>query len=58
MISHEFLIYIDDKIVVATTRLETMLGDTGIAVHPSDERYKVRGDDSLRLLSILFPLFQ
>lgn len=25
---------------VATTRLETMLGDTGIAVHPSDERYK------------------
>ncbi|MCW5774127.1 MAG: valine--tRNA ligase [Rhodospirillaceae bacterium] len=27
-------------IVVATTRPETMLGDTGIAVHPSDERYK------------------
>jgi valyl-tRNA synthetase len=25
---------------VATTRLETMLGDTGIAVHPSDDRYK------------------
>jgi valyl-tRNA synthetase len=25
---------------VATTRLETMLGDTGIAVHPDDERYK------------------
>ena len=24
---------------VATTRVETMLGDTGIAVHPSDERY-------------------
>jgi valyl-tRNA synthetase len=24
---------------VATTRLETMLGDTGIAVHPGDERY-------------------
>ncbi|HYH28682.1 MAG TPA: valine--tRNA ligase [Actinomycetota bacterium] len=24
---------------VATTRLETMLGDTGIAVHPDDERY-------------------
>lgn len=27
-------------IVVATTRPETMLGDTGIAVHPEDERYK------------------
>src|SRR3954454_11999314 len=26
-------------IVVATTRVETMLGDTGIAVHPDDERY-------------------
>ena len=28
------------EIVVATTRPETMLGDTGIAVHASDERYK------------------
>jgi len=28
-----------DYIVVATTRPETMLGDTGIAVHPSDARY-------------------
>ncbi len=27
-------------ITVATTRPETMLGDTGIAVHPGDERYK------------------
>ncbi len=27
-------------IVVATTRPETMLGDTGIAVNPNDERYK------------------
>ena len=27
-------------ITVATTRPETMLGDTGVAVHPSDERYK------------------
>ena len=27
-------------IVVATTRPETMLGDTGIAVHPDDERYR------------------
>ena len=31
----------DDKyIVVATTRPETMLGDTAVAVHPDDERYK------------------
>lgn len=32
----------DDEphIVVATTRLETMLGDTAIAVHPEDERYR------------------
>ena len=32
----------DDEphIVVATTRLETMLGDTAIAVHPDDERYR------------------
>ncbi len=29
-----------DYIVVATTRPETMLGDTGVAVHPQDERYK------------------
>jgi valyl-tRNA synthetase len=27
-------------IVVATTRPETMLGDTGVAVHPEDERYR------------------
>ena len=27
-------------IVVATTRVETMLGDTAIAVHPDDERYR------------------
>lgn len=30
----------DEKIVVATTRPETMLGDTAIAVHPDDARYK------------------
>ncbi len=31
----------DDKYIeVATTRPETMLGDTAIAVHPEDERYK------------------
>jgi valyl-tRNA synthetase len=27
------------SVEVATTRLETMLGDTGIAVHPGDQRY-------------------
>ena len=26
--------------VVATTRPETMLGDTAVAVHPDDERYR------------------
>ncbi len=30
----------DAAIVVATTRVETMLGDTGVAVHPDDERYR------------------
>ena len=29
-----------DSIVVATTRVETMLGDTAVAVHPDDERYR------------------
>lgn len=35
--------YTEDKkqyITVATTRPETMLGDTAVAVHPDDERYK------------------
>ncbi|MFC0547663.1 valine--tRNA ligase [Kutzneria chonburiensis] len=30
----------DASIVVATTRAETMLGDTAVAVHPEDERYR------------------
>ena len=30
----------DKKLIVATTRPETMLGDTGVAVHPDDERYQ------------------
>lgn len=29
-----------DEIIVATTRPETMLGDTAVAVHPDDKRYK------------------
>ncbi len=30
----------DRYVIVATTRPETMLGDTGVAVNPNDERYK------------------
>ena len=30
----------DETITVATTRPETMLGDSGIAVHPDDDRYR------------------
>ncbi len=29
----------DEYVIVATTRPETMLGDTAVAVHPEDERY-------------------
>ena len=44
--SKDFLYYINypllggGEITVATTRPETMLGDTGVAVHPEDSRYK------------------
>ena len=30
----------DEHLVIATTRPETMLGDTAVAVHPNDERYQ------------------
>uniref|UniRef100_A0AAY4AF60 valine--tRNA ligase n=1 Tax=Denticeps clupeoides TaxID=299321 RepID=A0AAY4AF60_9TELE len=30
----------DEEVIVATTRIETMLGDTAVAVHPSDPRYQ------------------
>ena len=30
----------DERVVVSTTRPETMLGDTAIALHPDDERYR------------------
>ncbi|MDF3054609.1 MAG: valS [Gammaproteobacteria bacterium] len=30
----------DESLIVATTRPETMLGDTAVAVHPDDERYQ------------------
>src|SRR6266702_2748969 len=35
-------------LVVATTRPETMLGDTAVAVHPDDERYKAMIGKSVR----------
>jgi valyl-tRNA synthetase len=37
------------EIVVATTRPETMLGDTAVAVHPTDERYKTLIGKCVRL---------
>ena len=39
----------DTHLVVATTRPETMLGDTGVAVHPDDERYKSLVGKTVRL---------
>ncbi|WP_415976578.1 valine--tRNA ligase [Rhodococcus sp. 077-4] len=30
----------EPHVIVATTRVETMLGDTAVAVHPDDERYR------------------
>lgn len=38
-----------DGIIVATTRPETMLGDTAVAVHPDDTRYKNYVGKKLRL---------
>ncbi len=39
----------DGSLVVATTRPETMLGDTAVAVHPEDERYRNLIGKQLRL---------
>ena len=36
-------------LIVATTRPETMLGDTAVAVHPEDERYRHLNGKSVRL---------
>jgi valyl-tRNA synthetase len=36
-------------LIVATTRPETMLGDTAVAVHPGDERYKTLLGKKIRL---------
>ena len=38
-----------DNLVVATTRPETMLGDTAVAVHPDDVRYKKLVGTSIKL---------
>ncbi|HSK95226.1 MAG TPA: valine--tRNA ligase, partial [Euzebyales bacterium] len=38
-----------DGVVVATTRVETMLGDTAVAVHPGDERYRHLVGTTVRL---------
>ena len=37
------------EVIVATTRPETMLGDTAVAVNPADERYKALVGKTLRL---------
>ncbi|HVL31960.1 MAG TPA: valine--tRNA ligase, partial [Actinomycetota bacterium] len=37
------------SITVATTRVETMLGDTAVAVHPADERYRDMIGKTVRL---------
>ena len=39
----------DGYLVVATTRPETMLGDTAVAVHPEDERYRALVGRKIRL---------
>ncbi len=36
----------DRSIIVATTRPETILGDTALCVNPTDERYRWRADDA------------
>lgn len=49
----------DEYLVVATTRPETMLGDTGVAVHPDDEKYTglVGKKVKLPLVNRLIPVF-
>ena len=42
-------------ITVATTRPETMLGDTAVAVHPDDARYKDAGRQAWRVLPLTEP---
>src|SRR5947209_5381900 len=48
----------DRRLVVATTRPETMLGDTAVAVHPDDDRYKnlIGGEVSLPIANRRIPI--
>jgi valyl-tRNA synthetase len=39
----------EGEIIVATTRPETMLGDTAVAVHPDDDRYKAFVGQAVKL---------
>ncbi len=50
----------DEFLVVATTRPETMLGDSGVAVHPGDERYShlVGKNVILPLVGRRIPIFE
>ena len=34
------IVWTDESLILATTRPETLLGDTGVAVHPDDSRYQ------------------
>ena len=43
------LIGTDEYVIVATTRPETMLGDTAVCINPRDERYKKFHGKSVRL---------
>jgi valyl-tRNA synthetase len=49
---------VDKFLVLATTRPETMLGDTAVAVHPEDERYKdlIGKNVMLPLMNRLIPI--
>ncbi len=44
------------EVVVATTRPETMLADTAVAVHPDDERYKALVGKAVRLPIVNRPI--
>ena len=50
----------DEYLIVATTRPETMLGDTGVAINPKDKRYsKFAGKEiNLPIVGKSIPIFQ
>lgn len=41
------------ELTVSTTRIETMLGDCAVAIHPDDERYKVNDKKKCKPFSVL-----